>query len=59
MVVFLFHTDNKSELEPPVQIQRLKSALCHRVPVRGRRQHVLPVEREAELCCQAVTEEEL
>lgn len=59
IVVFLFHTDNKPELEPPGQIQRLKSVLCHHVPVRGRRQHVLPGEREAEVCCQAVIQEEL
>lgn len=45
MVVFLFHTDNKPEVEPPVQIQRLKSALCHHVPLRGRRQRVLPCGR--------------
>lgn len=42
MVVFLFHTDNKPEVEPPVQIQRLKSALCHH---GGRRQRVLPCGR--------------
>lgn len=56
---FLFHTDTKPELEPAEQVQRLKSALCHHVPVRGRRQRVFPVEREAEMCCQAVTVEEL